>query len=60
MKYFTNPEGKFVIKIPIEWQYMNVAVGHEEISPYSFQLYEGKHSVCYMFLDNLNPHRFAS
>jgi len=25
MKYFTNPVGEFVIKIPIEWQYYNVA-----------------------------------
>lgn len=40
MKYFTEPNGKFVIKIPIEWQYKNVAVGYEEISPFSFESYE--------------------
>lgn len=40
MKYFTEPNGKFVIKIPIEWQYKNVAVGYEEISPFSFECYE--------------------
>lgn len=40
MKYFTEPNGKFVIKIPVEWQYKNIAVGHEEKSPFSFELYE--------------------
>lgn len=39
MKYFTEPNGKFVIEIPTEWQYKNIAVGHEEISPFSFELY---------------------
>lgn len=40
MKYFTNPIGQFVIKIPIEWQYYNVAAGYKEESPYSFVPYE--------------------
>jgi len=40
MKYFTEPNGKFVIKIPTEWQYKNIAVGHDEVSPFSFELYE--------------------
>lgn len=40
MKYFTNPTGQFVIKVPIEWQYYNVAAGHKEDSPYSFVPYE--------------------
>lgn len=40
MKYFTEPSGKFVLKIPTEWQYKNIAVGHEEVSPFSFELYE--------------------
>ena len=40
MKYFTHPKGTFVIKIPVEWQYKNVAVGYEEKSPFSFELYE--------------------
>ena len=37
MKYFTHPKGTFVIKIPVEWQYKNVAVGYEEKSPFSFE-----------------------
>jgi len=40
MKYFTEPNGKFVIKVPAEWQYKNIEVGHEEVSPFSFELYE--------------------
>lgn len=40
MKYFTEPNGLFVIKIPIEWQYKNIAVGIKEVSPFSFELYE--------------------
>ena len=40
MKYFTEPKGRFVIKVPTEWQYKNIEVGHEENSPFSFQLYE--------------------
>lgn len=40
MKYFTEPNGQFVLQIPIEWQYKNIAVGDEEISPFSFELYE--------------------
>jgi len=45
MKYFTQPDGKFVIEIPIEWQYKNVAVGDEN-PPYSFELYEN-HIGCF-------------
>jgi hypothetical protein len=40
MKYFIEPQGKFTIKIPIEWQYKNIAVGHAETSPFSFELYK--------------------
>jgi hypothetical protein len=40
MKYFTEPHGIFIIQIPVEWQYKNVAIGHEEVSPFSFELYE--------------------
>jgi hypothetical protein len=40
MKFFIDPDGKFVMKIPIEWQYKNIAIGHEQVSPFSFQLYE--------------------
>lgn len=40
MKYFTEPKGRFVIHVPIEWQYKNVEVGYEEVSPFSFELYK--------------------
>lgn len=40
MKYFRAPDGQFVIKIPIEWQYQNVLAGYEEKSPFSFVLYD--------------------
>ncbi len=42
MKFFTEPDGLFIIKIPIDWQYKNVAVGYKEKSPFSFELYRGK------------------
>ncbi|WP_437399826.1 hypothetical protein [Flagellimonas lutimaris] len=40
MKLFTEPSGKFVIKVPTEWRYANVAAGYEEKSPFSFQPYK--------------------
>lgn len=40
MKYFKEPKGKFVIKIPIEWQYKNLAAGYDEKPPFSFELYD--------------------
>lgn len=40
MKYFTDPVGQFVIKVPIEWQPANIAAGYKEESPYSFVPYE--------------------
>jgi hypothetical protein len=40
MKWFTHPEGKFVIQIPTEWQYNNVAAGYKEESPFGFVLYD--------------------
>lgn len=40
MKYFTDPDGQFVIKVPIEWQYSNVAAGYKEESPFSFVPYD--------------------
>ncbi|GAB2195935.1 hypothetical protein [Sessilibacter sp. MAH4] len=41
MKHWTEPNGIFLIQIPIGWQYLNPAVeGEEEKSPYSFQPYE--------------------
>lgn len=41
MKHWTEPNGIFLLNIPIEWQYRNpnVANGREE-SPYSFERYE--------------------
>jgi len=42
MKHWTEPKGIFLIQIPIEWQYRNVAVeGGREESPYSFEPYDG-------------------
>jgi len=40
MKWFTEPSGKFIVKIPTEWRYANVAADYEEKSPFSFQPYE--------------------
>lgn len=40
MKYFTEPNGKFVIKVPTEWQYKNIAIGYQEVSPFGFELYD--------------------
>lgn len=41
MKHWTEPNGIFLIQIPIEWQYINPAVeGGTEVSPYSFSPYE--------------------
>lgn len=41
MKHWTEPNGIFIINIPIEWQYKNVVLQDEkEESPYSFEAYE--------------------
>src|SRR5258706_406648 len=40
MKYFTEPNGKFAIKIPVEWQYKNGIHNMGHVSPFGFQLYE--------------------
>jgi uncharacterized protein YutE (UPF0331/DUF86 family) len=41
MKHWTEPNGIFIINIPIEWQYKNVVVSNGlEKSPYSFEPYE--------------------
>lgn len=45
MKYFTDPNGQFVIKVPIEWQYSNVAAGYKEESPFSFVPYDDPESA---------------
>lgn len=44
MKFFTEPNGLFIIEIPINWQYVNVAAEIGEKSPYSFQHYENSNS----------------
>ena len=42
MKHWTEPNGILLIRIPIHWQYLNLAIlgEHGEKSPYSFQPYE--------------------
>jgi len=41
MKHWTEPNGNFIVNIPIEWQYKNVVYDNvEKKSPYSFELYE--------------------
>ncbi|MFI5138534.1 MAG: hypothetical protein ACHQIM_11975 [Sphingobacteriales bacterium] len=60
MKFFIEPNGLFIIKIPIDWQYKNVAIGYKEESPFGFELYRGKVGAfqisCYSTKDKLvNP-----
>lgn len=41
MKHWTEPNGHFIVNIPIEWQYKNVVFSDfNEESPFSFELYE--------------------
>jgi hypothetical protein len=40
MKYFTHPEGIFEIKIPLDWHYKNEVAGYENVSPFSFELFQ--------------------
>ncbi len=41
MKHWTEPNGNFIVNIPIEWQYRNNVFDNiEEKSPYSFEQYE--------------------
>jgi hypothetical protein len=41
MKHWTEPNGIFLLRIPIEWQYRNLAISHgREESPYSFEPYD--------------------
>lgn len=41
MKHWTEPNGIFLIHIPIDWQYLNSGLrDYEEESPYGFQSYE--------------------
>jgi hypothetical protein len=58
MKNFTAPGGIFSLRIPVEWQYINIAAGMEEKSPYSFQHYQESKSAfqisCYPKPDKWN------
>ncbi len=41
MKHWTEPNGNFIVNIPIEWQYKNIVYDNiEEKSPYGFEPYE--------------------
>lgn len=41
MKHWTEPNGILLIKVPIDWQYLNSGLkDYEEKSPYGFQPYE--------------------
>ena len=41
MKHWTEPNGILLIKVPIDWQYLNSGLkNYEEKSPYGFQPYE--------------------
>lgn len=59
MKYFTEPSGLFVLQIPAEWQYRNVILGIEEVSPFGFELYKNKVGAfqisCYPYDKSLAP-----
>ena len=56
MKDWTEPNGIFIVNIPIEWQYKNVVVQNcKEESPYSFEPYEDSSGCfqlsCYPLLE---------
>jgi len=61
MKHWTEPNGNFIVNIPIEWQYRNSVIKDvEEISPYSFKPYENSLGCfqlsCYPLSDKgINP-----
>lgn len=40
MKIFVEPEGKFAIKVPIEWEYRNTILEATQETPHSFELYK--------------------
>ena len=40
MKIFIEPEGKFAIKVPIEWEYRNTILEATHPTPHSFELYK--------------------
>lgn len=61
MKHWTEPNGIFIVNIPIEWQYRNSVFDNiEEKSPYSFEPYEDSLGCfqlsCYPLSENgINP-----
>ncbi|HUN16651.1 MAG TPA: hypothetical protein PK622_07565 [Saprospiraceae bacterium] len=61
MKHWTEPNGNFIVNIPIEWQYKNVVIENGiEKSPYSFEPYENSMSCfqlsCYPLSEKgINP-----
>ncbi|TCD16973.1 hypothetical protein EZ456_23785 [Pedobacter psychrodurus] len=41
MKHWTEPNGNFIMNIPVDWQYKNIVFEDvEEVSPFSFEPYE--------------------
>jgi hypothetical protein len=61
MKWFTEPSGKFVMRIPTDWRYMNVAANYQDKSPFCFEPYEEANSSfqisCYSSIElKQNPH----
>jgi hypothetical protein len=61
MKHWTEPNGNFIVNIPIEWQYKNVVIENEiEKSPYSFAPYDESLGCfqlsCYPLIEHgINP-----
>jgi hypothetical protein len=61
MKHWTEPNGNFIVNIPIEWQYKNAIYANiEEKLPYSFEPYEESLGCfqlsCYPLSENgINP-----
>ena len=61
MKHWTEPNGIFIVNIPIEWQYKNVVVLNGiEKPPYSFEPYENQFGCfqlsCYFLSEKgINP-----
>jgi len=61
MKDWTEPNGNFIVNIPIEWQYKNIVYDNiEEKLPYSFEPYEETLGCfqlsCYPLSENgINP-----
>lgn len=49
MKIFTEPQGRFIIQIPSEWQYVNSILRLKESSPYMFEYYPKKIALLQLF-----------